>query len=351
MKRIISNISLPAILCAVLLATGACQKPFRMSVPLGTDKDEMYVPSTAGKQYILVWATSAWSAAFETPVDWATLEKVDNGSISGLYVKYTENQAISRGVNIVITAGDHVKKVYFAQKAGMSAPMFIFDQAKVSVLKPSKTMTVSTTTNLSGTDIAKAVFSVTYSGTDTDWISGMRLDGRNFIFEIAENGSGEDRTAIIAADIPGAFAGEGAGSSITVNQAKEGPQVSFAEQEISLDGLSASLNLGYSINFDPALYTEYAMNYGFRDEAGAAVDWIKNPERSDAAIKARVRVNQNAPRTAFAYIDIVRQPAAGSAGTPQTVASATMKISQSVTTATIADGDGDQQIKDPEEDF
>lgn len=344
MKRIFSNIFGSVCLLAAVLLTPSCQKKFKMELPLATDRNELYVPSEAGTKYIVVWSTADWTADFETPVDWATLERASSGSINGLYVHYTENQEISRGVNIVITAGSQVRKVYFAQKAGMSSPLFAFDMPSISLLMGAKTISVPYQTNLSATDVLKAKCSVKYAeGSGEGWIKEFCLEGMNGRIAVDDNASGADRQAILSVEIPGAFVGEGASSQIILTQSKENANIKIDGGDITVDGLSVDIVLPYTINFDASIYPEYKMTYGFKDASGNAVDWIKNVELTAASLKGRTKVNKNASRSATAFIQLT----GGSAPV-----SATAKVTQATTDAEITDGDSDQeQIKDPEEEF
>lgn len=344
MKRILSNIFGSACLLAAVMLTPSCQKKFTMDRPLATDRDELYVPSEAGTKYIVVWSTSEWTADFETPVEWATLERASSGSVEGLYIHYTENQEISRGVNIVIKAGSNVKKVYFAQKAGMSSPLFAFEQPSISLLMGAKTLSVPYQTNLSATDVSKAKCSVKYAeGSGEGWIKEFCLEGMNGRIAVDDNASGVDRQAILSVEIPGAFVGEGASSQIILTQSKENASIKIDGGNVSVDGLSVDIVLPYTINFDADIYPEYAMTYGFKDASGNAVDWIKNVELTSASLKGRTKVNKNAPRSATAFIQLTGGPS---------VVSASVTVTQVTTDAEITDGDSDEeQIKDPEEEF
>jgi len=324
----------------------SCQKPFQMKTPLLVDRSEFYLPSNAGSIDIVVYSTDSWTADFEVPTSWAELEFVDNGSLTGVRVKYTENTNISRGVNIVFKAKGLEEKVYFAQMAGMKSPMIVFEKSIISLLKVGSTLYVPVNTNLSKEDLAKMSVEIKYvtDGDPGGWLSDFHMEEDLAVFTVADNISGVNRSAIVNVEVPGAYPGEGAGSSITVNQAKEDVEVAFTTGDINVPGLSQNFSFGYKINFDTDLYKEYSLSYGFVDEDGKIVDWIKNVELTSSTLNGRTRINQGEPREATAFIEVLKDS--------KSCSKVTAKISQEKSDAEITDGDSDeQQDKDEPEDF
>lgn len=346
MRNTLFKISSILLLGLMLCGINSCQKPFKMKTPLLVDRDEFYLPATAGFMDIIVYSTGNWTADFEVPTTWAELEFVDNGSLTGVRVKYKENTNISRGVNIVFKAGDLEERVYFAQMAGMKSPMIVFEKSIISLLKVGSTLYVPVNTNLSEEDLAKMEVEIKYvtDGDPGGWLSDFHMEEDVAVFTVADNNTGLDRSAIVNVEVPGAYPGEGAGSSITVNQAKEDVEVAFTTGDVNVPGLSQNISFGYKINFDTDLYKEYTLNYGFVGADGKVVDWIKNVELTSNSLNGRTRVNQSEPREATAFIEVLKDS--------QSCSKVTAKITQEKADAELTDGDSDEkQDKDEPEDF
>lgn len=343
MKRFIRYIIGTAVL-AVLLQVQGCQKPFTMDVPLGVSRPEFYAPADGGRYNVVIFAKGEWTASLERNVSWCTVERVDNGTISGLYINVAENKSMSRGVNVVVSSGEYSQKIYVAQMSGMGSPMISFDTPVLYALKPVKTLKVHASSNLDDETLSTAKVDVRYSEGSEAWIRDFRMEGQDAVFTIEENNTGAERSAVVVVEIPGAYEDLGASSQIFVHQTHEPAKVNFIQDVYNADGLAENLVLPINANFEPSVYPEYTVTYGFCDEKGAAVDWIRNVTLTVDALKGRTRINNTAPRSATAYIEVKEGN--------NLVSRTEMTVNQAVSTADVVDGDdSDEQTKDPEEEF
>ena len=66
-----------ALLAAALLSLGAvaCDKPYEMNLPLAVNQHLITLQKEAGSTHILVWSDGGWSARFDKPIDWGSLNK------------------------------------------------------------------------------------------------------------------------------------------------------------------------------------------------------------------------------------------------------------------------------------
>ena len=346
MKRIISYFSTLLLCSLAVVSIISCQKRFVMDTPLLVDRAEFYVDNVSGSTTFTVWSNTGWTADFENPVNWARLEVVDNGSLTGVRVHYDDNTGISRGVNIVVKAGDAMQKVYFAQKAGMSAPMLVFDKSSVSLLKMGCTLELTFNTNLSEDDLAKTGYKTNYTveGDTGGWVKEFKMEKDKAVIVIDDNVSGADRSVVIDVEVPGAYSGEGAGSTVTINQAREDVEVSFNTQETVLEGMAQDFSIGCKINFDTELYKDYTVKCGFAGADGQDVSWISGAKLSSSALQGHAKVNIEAVREAQAYIEVFKNG--------ESFKKATSTVKQNVTDAKPADGEDDeQQDKDDPENF
>ena len=101
-------ISIRALLAAALLALGAaaCDKPFEMDLPLAVNQHTITLKKEAGSTHILVWWDGCWSARFDKPIDWGSLNKATGEGNSDIVFTYSTNYGISRTVGLVLERGE-----------------------------------------------------------------------------------------------------------------------------------------------------------------------------------------------------------------------------------------------------
>ena len=101
------KISIRVLLAAALLALGAaaCDKPYEMNLPLAVNQHTINLKKDAGSTHILVWSDGDWTARFDKPIDWGSLNKVTGAGNSDVVFTYAANYGISRTVGLVLEKG------------------------------------------------------------------------------------------------------------------------------------------------------------------------------------------------------------------------------------------------------
>ena len=107
------------LLIAALLVFSACEKPFKLDLPLAVDSHEYKLSAKAGQARIFFYTTQQWSLSLE-PADctWATVSATSgNGQadVEEIVFTYDQNEGADRQVTLVITAGDLQEKVTMFQ--------------------------------------------------------------------------------------------------------------------------------------------------------------------------------------------------------------------------------------------
>ena len=121
MKNMVSKIIMKVLpFCALLLALGACSKPFSLDLPLAVDSHSYNLAIASGEARIFFYTTKPWEVTLE-PADcaWATLNRTSGDGtedVEELILKYEENNQPDRQVTLVISAGDLQEKITMFQK-------------------------------------------------------------------------------------------------------------------------------------------------------------------------------------------------------------------------------------------
>lgn len=107
------------LLIAALLVFSACEKPFKLDLPLAVDSHEYKLSAKAGQARIFFYTTQQWSLSFE-PADcaWATVNATSGDGLADveeIVFTYDQNEDADRQVTLVITAGDLQEKVTMFQ--------------------------------------------------------------------------------------------------------------------------------------------------------------------------------------------------------------------------------------------
>lgn len=105
---------------ALLLALGACSKPFSLDLPLAVDSHDYNLGITSGEARIFFYTAKSWKVTIE-PEDcgWAKLNRTSGDGkddVEELILKYDENNQPDRQVTLVISAGNLQEKITMSQK-------------------------------------------------------------------------------------------------------------------------------------------------------------------------------------------------------------------------------------------
>ena len=205
-------------LIAVLLfgAFVACQKPFVKEYGLEVDSNE-YVVSINGKTFpVYVYCSSAWTAEFDSPVDWAEIVEGESGRGVGMvklnvYANYGE----ARSVNLILRSGSYEQLITIRQNEYVVDFYVSFSEQKMEIAAGSYFVKARFITN-----IPPEVLVASRATAEVKWISGItsynvlsdnQIIGTNrkieaeFSFVVLENETADSRTATFNSAFPAEY--------------------------------------------------------------------------------------------------------------------------------------------------
>lgn len=102
-----------------LLAFAACEKPYKLELPLAVDSREYHLSKSGGVARIFFYTTHEWTISLE-PADceWASINRTSgNGEddVEEILFNYDENADPDREVTIVINAGELQEQIKLFQ--------------------------------------------------------------------------------------------------------------------------------------------------------------------------------------------------------------------------------------------
>ena len=102
-----------------LLACAACEKPYKLELPLAVDSREYHLSKSGGVARIFFYTTHEWTISLE-PADctWASINRTSgNGEddVEEILFSYDENADPDREVTIVINAGELQEQIKMFQ--------------------------------------------------------------------------------------------------------------------------------------------------------------------------------------------------------------------------------------------
>ena len=102
-----------------MLAFTACDKPFKLDLPLAVDAREYHLSKKEGVARVFFYTTKSWNITLE-PADcsWASINRTSGSGeddVEEILFTYQQNAEIDRTVTIVINAGDLQEKITMFQ--------------------------------------------------------------------------------------------------------------------------------------------------------------------------------------------------------------------------------------------
>ena len=98
------------LLIAALLVFSACEKPFKLDLPLAVDSHEYKLSAKAGQARIFFYTTMPWSITTDPgECPWAVINRTSGTGeedVEEIVVTYEQNEEPDRQVTLIITAGD-----------------------------------------------------------------------------------------------------------------------------------------------------------------------------------------------------------------------------------------------------
>ena len=203
----------------LLLVLASCQKPFEKEYGLEVDSNE-YVVSIYGKTFpVYVYCSSAWTAAFESPVAWAEIIEGNSGEGVGMVkINVLPNYGDARSVNLILKSGSLEQVIVIRQNVFAVDYYATFDNKNMEM--PSGAYLVKTRLI---TNIPPEVLGESRAAADARWISGItpykilsdnQVIGTNrkieveFSFVVQANETPESRIAVFGLGVPSDYTEE-----------------------------------------------------------------------------------------------------------------------------------------------
>lgn len=191
MRKLIVVLCLMSALCA-------CAKKAQYNQPIGLMSEVNVLPADGGMTPVPVFSNTSWSASFTTPVNWASLDRLNGSGCDQVKFYYEANYGRSRKVTIHFETAQKSMDLLMFQKAGISDDDVILTFPTVSGAydKLARSVEVQFTTNLYSTD--EFVYEVDYPGDDKGWLSNFCFDKGNVHFDMKANNGSTERTATVS---------------------------------------------------------------------------------------------------------------------------------------------------------
>lgn len=203
----------------LLFIFAACQKPYEKEYGLEVDSNE-YVVSINGKTFpVYVYCSSAWTAEFDSSVEWAEIIDGKSGEGVGMVkINVQANYGEARSVNLILKSGAYEQIVVIRQNVFAVDYYATFDVKYQEVAVGSYLVKARMMTN-----IPPEVLAESRAHTDADWISGItsynllsdnQVIGTNrkidveFSFVVMANETLESRMATFNLGVPAEYTEE-----------------------------------------------------------------------------------------------------------------------------------------------
>ncbi len=102
----------------MLLAAASCTKPVEYAHTLGLGSEKNVLSSASGSTPVIVYSNTDWTARFESPVDWAGLDRLSGTGIGQVIFSYDVNYGDERSVVIIFSAGGEERSITMVQSKG-----------------------------------------------------------------------------------------------------------------------------------------------------------------------------------------------------------------------------------------
>ena len=107
------------LIIAALLVFSACEKPFKLNLPLAVDSHEYKVSAKAGQARIFFYTNRAWTITTDPgECTWADISRTSGTGeedVEEIVVTYEQNEEPDRQVTLIITAGDLQESIILFQ--------------------------------------------------------------------------------------------------------------------------------------------------------------------------------------------------------------------------------------------
>ena len=309
-----------ALLAAALLSLGAvaCDKPYEMNLPLAVNQHLITLQKEAGSTHILVWSDGGWSARFDKPIDWGSLNKATGEGNSDIVFTYSTNYGISRTVGLVLERGELRDTIQINQdgpytitgESGHTDFGVNFNAATTALIQPGAKIrapfksTVPYTTDsysvmtefLAEDGSSQGVVTFGQEVPDTmkvtPWLTVEEIQKDAVIYTVTDNNSGALRTAVITLRASDAK-GEHIQTTCTVLQGIQEAAFDLETYKAEFVGAPGAGSIPSKLN-ENNIYA-YENNISYETDA----DWILTPKLTGEGLTFSLALNDTgAPRQA-----------------------------------------------------
>lgn len=177
---------------AMLMAGCQEEKESPTLMSLAVNDTTMNVTAKSGSEHVLVYSKSRWKVAFEEAADWLTLDRTEGDGNGEFIVKFTENAGLMRRAKLLISASGVDKVIPFTinQEGALGNPKLSFAVTEKTYIAWAVSDALEFNANVPEDEI-KAVAS-------EDWITDLKIEDGKLNFNVAENTTGQERTAALS---------------------------------------------------------------------------------------------------------------------------------------------------------
>ena len=120
------------LLTVVLSLFASCENKFEESWELEVNSNEVTVPYEEGQYAVGCFCNGPWRAYLEREVSWAHLENAEGVGTGYVRFIYTQNNGISRAVNLILESEGKKQVIRLIQKTGIGDALVEFDRKSVT---------------------------------------------------------------------------------------------------------------------------------------------------------------------------------------------------------------------------
>lgn len=312
LKTFVRGIAAAAV---ALLAAAACDKPFEMDLPLAVNQHTISLKKEAGSTHILIWSDGSWTARFDHPVDWGSLNKASGMGNSDIVFSYAANYGISRSVGLVLEKGELRDTITINQdgpytingEGGHTDFGVQFNSLSTTLIRSAATVRTpySATVPYSrenmrivteflaedGSSLGAVTFGEEVPDTMwvTPWLTVGKLENNAVEYTVTENNSGALRTAAINLEVVDAQ-GHVIKTTQTVLQGMDEAAFALEKANVEVLGGAGVYTVPCSAN------NIYAYRNNLTYEFSA--DWIKAASLNDDGLAYLLEANETgSPRS------------------------------------------------------
>lgn len=238
---------------AALFLTVSCDKPYELDLPLAVTTRDIQLQKEAGKTPVIVYSTGEWTARLTENVDWASLDKLSGFGNHQVVFSYAANYGVARQVGIIFATSEKTDTVLMTQAGTLTETKFTLGSGAVNCLKGAGRVTIPVSTDLLygmdayNVDVNYIHAQAEEEGGDTKahihysepdgWISDVALTAKAASFNVAENNTGEIRSAEIVFTLPNpGSTNEFIKTTLKVSQGLDEARLSFDPEKIEVSG-------------------------------------------------------------------------------------------------------------------